>query len=106
MGSTAAYARFGGERARRVRVTLSREAWGGKDVPGNVALRVVTDGRVSATRRLVLHRLQRRTLTVPVPPPPFRIEVSVSPTFSPARFGFADTRELGAQVTFQPLASE
>jgi hypothetical protein len=27
--------------------------------------------------------------------------VNVSPTFSPARFGLSDTRQLGAQVLFR-----
>ncbi len=40
MGSTAAYTAYAGAAARRIAVTLSREAWGGKDVPGKVVVRV------------------------------------------------------------------
>lgn len=109
-GPTAAYAQYAPQRARRIAVTLSREAWGGQDVPGHVVVRVgklvrsaagtPAIGRVTAERRLVLHRLDRKVVTLPVPRAPFRVEVAVTPTFSPSQFGLADTRQLGAQVGF------
>ena len=109
MGPFAAYSHFGEAPGRRVTVTLSREAWGGADVPGNVTVRVGTPvasgatatlASVTATRTLVLHRLERKVVSLPTPAPPFRVEVTVTPTFSPSQFGQADTRQLGAVVTF------
>jgi hypothetical protein len=112
MGANAAYSQYAGGPGR-VAVTLSREAWGGKDVPGEVTVRVgpavandaggASIGRVTAQRTLTLRRLQRRALVLPTPRAPYRVEVSVAPTFSPSTFGSADTRDLGAQVTFRPL---
>jgi hypothetical protein len=38
------------------------------------------------------------TCEVPTPGVPFRVEITVDPTFSPAAFGEADPRELGAKL--------
>jgi hypothetical protein len=84
-------------------VTLSREDWTGPDVPSTVTVGVrslVGDGTGGVSRSLVLHRLQRKTLVLPAPARPFRVEVHVQPTYSPAQFGFGDTRQLGAQISF------
>lgn len=113
MGERSAYSQYAtpGARPGRVRVSVSRAAWGGPDVPGNVRIAVGTlalsddgqprIGRVLATRRWVVHSLRARVFILPTPRPPFRVEVGVRPTFSPARFGRADTRQLGAQVDFR-----
>jgi hypothetical protein len=94
---------------RSVQVRVSREGWGGADVPGNVVITAaplrITDaghvaGKPTATRKWTIHSLQARTFDVPVPPVPFRVEVRVTPTFSPSQFGLADTRQLGAQLAF------
>jgi hypothetical protein len=63
-----------------------------------------TIARTTATREWVVHSGSTRTFVVPVPPAPFRLEVKVSPTFSPAQFGQADTRQLGAQIAFEAPA--
>ena len=57
-------------------------------------------GRVTAVRRWIVAAGAHRTFTIPTPRPPFRIEVSVSPTFSPSDYGSFDRRELGAQLGF------
>jgi hypothetical protein len=94
---------------RQLSVTLSRQAWGGPDVPGTVTLRLgtvvnegrgVALGRVTATRTWVAHSGRARAFVLRTPPPPFRVEISVSPTFSPSQFGSPDTRQLGVQVAF------
>jgi hypothetical protein len=94
---------------RRLRVEVSREGWGGPDVPGRVTisagpLRMTATGpgiaRVTVTREWTVHSGLARTFVLPVPPTPFRAEVRVSPTFSPAQFGQPDTRQLGAQLAF------
>jgi hypothetical protein len=40
---------------------------------------------------------------VPVPTRPFRLRVTVEPTFSPAQFGYPDTRHLGAVLSVREL---
>jgi hypothetical protein len=101
-GEQATYRRFAGRpRPGRVLVTVSRVAWGGPDLPGRVSVEAGTpDGTVDARRRLVIHSRQEREVEIPVPPPPFRILVTVRPTFTPADFGSSDTRRLGAQLLF------
>jgi hypothetical protein len=59
-----------------------------------------TLGTVTASKTLTIHKLERKVVTLPAPAPPFRVEVSISPTFSPSQFGQADTRQLGAVVSF------
>ena len=109
MGDRAAYNVYERRHGPTVKVALSRAAWGGEDIPGRVTVKVGPAGlvggspgirRVTAQQALTLHRLQTRTLTLPTPHGPYRVEVSVAPTFSPSQFGYADTRQLGAQVTF------
>ncbi len=112
MGASAALTRYAAPPSALLRITLSREAWGGRDVPGNVRVRVgplavvggVPElGAVSARRNVVLHSGERRVVTLPAPRAPFRAEISITPTFSPADFGLPDTRELGAQVSFRVI---
>jgi hypothetical protein len=106
-GPAASYTRFStpGDRAGRIRVAVSRNAWKGPDVPGRVRIRVGPSAngalqRVTAERRWVVHSPRERSFTLPAPRPPFRVEVTVDPTFSPSSFGLPDPRQLGAQVSF------
>jgi hypothetical protein len=109
MGTFAALTQQTGK-GGRLKIRLSREAWGGPDVPGRVTIDVgrpvlISNGqlrikRILARRTWVIHRGRARTFDVPVPKPPYRVEVNVRPTFSPADFGQPDTRELGAQLSF------
>ena len=67
---------------------------------------VIRDGlpaidRVTATGEWTAHSGKSRVFTFQTPPPPYRLELEVSPTFSPSRFGQADTRELGVQLDVQ-----
>jgi hypothetical protein len=100
-------------------VTISRRAWGGKDKPGKVEIKVGTLalgkdrqpklGRVVSTCRFTLNRLEHRIFHLPSPPPPFHVQVSVKPTFSPAELdpSLWDTRQFGGQVmfSFSPMAN-
>jgi hypothetical protein len=108
-GGRAAFTQYvtPGNRPMRLRVKLSRAAWTGQDVPGRVSLRVgplvirnglPAIGRVTATREWSAHSGKSRAFTFHTPPPPYRLELEVSPTFSPSRFGLPDTRELGVQL--------
>jgi hypothetical protein len=100
------YATPGGRRTP-LRVLLSRTAWTGRDVPGRVVLRLgpvvtrdglATIGRVTVAREWIAHSGKSRVFTFQTPPPPYRLELQVSPTFSPSRLGAIDTRELGVQL--------
>ena len=92
-----------------MRVTLSREAWGGPDKPGKVTIRygrpALKDGLVGLaspkTVRWTIHSLGTKTFDLPVESLPVRVEVTIDPTFSPAEYGYADTRGLGAKPTFE-----
>ncbi len=99
MGSRSYYSVLTGDRAGEVRVTLSRSAWLGTDVPGQV--RIAVNGVVRG--QTVIHARATVGQTVPAPSPPFRVVVSIEPTFSPHALnpGFPDTRQLGAQVRYR-----
>ena len=94
-------------------VNVSREAWGGTNVPGNVTIRVGTlklgrklqpqIGRQVGFRRWVVNAHQHRRFVFEVPPTPVRAEVEITPTFVPhgldPRIG--DRRPLGAVVSYE-----
>jgi hypothetical protein len=109
MGKSAALTQHAGS-SGRLPILLSRANWLGPDIPGHVRLEVGkpvlgADGKLRLVRPLVrrtfvLHRFQARTLEVPVPRPPYRVEIHIDSTFSPAKLGLTDARELGAAVYF------
>lgn len=112
MGSAARMTQYRtpGDRPGRATVTLSRAAWIGKDVPGEVRIRVGTlaigldgaprMGRTFSTARGTIHAGGLEQFSLPAPRPPYVTEVRIEPTFSPSDFGLADTRDLGAQASF------
>jgi len=99
-------------------VHLDRIAWAGKDVPGHVAVRVGTlvvgadkqpaIGHVTASWHLTIHACGRPKLLCSTalhfdnPLRPFRIEISIYPTFSPHTLDprSSEVRNLGARVTY------
>jgi len=97
-----------------IRVVVSRQAWNGKDKPGHVTITAGTLvrgpdkqpalGAVTTVLRWTVHSAQTRVFYVPASPPT-RVEVRVSPTFSPHDYGGSDARELGAQVSFSFTAT-
>ncbi|MGH3130496.1 MAG: hypothetical protein ACRDNX_06740, partial [Gaiellaceae bacterium] len=96
-GERTVYRRIGGaDVPGTLDLTLGRRAWTGPDVPGTVVVR--QGGNVVA--RFVIHAGAERTLSLTVPPPPFDVEITVEPTFSPADFGLPDARRLGVQAVF------
>ena len=116
MGSTAAFNQFATEDNPRgfAKVVLSRVASCGPDKPASVVVKVGTVvvgpkkqpiiGRVLQERRAVLHQckvLGPPELLIPATVP-FRVEVTIEPTFSPHELDPAssDTRELGAKPEF------
>jgi hypothetical protein len=107
MGSKAVYTAFRGpgRAPRYVEIHLSRHAWGGPDVPGHVRVDVrhIGASRPAAIRVGVLHSSAELRFFVRAPARPFRIRISIRPTFSPADFGFGDQRQLGARPSFRLL---
>ena len=110
MGPSATYTQYAAPgKPGTVQVTLSREAWGGPDKPGKVTIRwgppvLNKDGLVTIrspkTMRWTIHSLKAKTFNLPVVSLPVRVEVTIDPTFSPAEYGYADARQLGAKPTF------
>jgi hypothetical protein len=102
-GREITYTQFSGaKRVGFVDVTLSRAVWTGPDKPGNIVVNSLPLGSTSnyAERLGVIHSGETLTLTVKTPPPPFRVDVTIDPTFSPADYGQPDARQLGAHVSF------
>ena len=59
-------------------------------------------GRVTApVQRWTLRIGSARRFVLKTPPPPFRVEVRIAPTYSPLTFGGSDQRLLGGQVGFR-----
>lgn len=94
-------------RPGRVVVRVSREGWGGESPPGRVAISVgplVVEsgqpavGQPAATRTWTLRSGTAKSFVLPTPASPYRLEVRIDPTFSPAAFGGSDPRQLGAQL--------
>jgi hypothetical protein len=102
MSADAAYTRFAVRAPGQIAVTLSRTAWGGKDVPGHVRIELAPlGGKPLEVRTWVIHTGSARVFTLPTPRRHFQVTVHIEPTFSPSQFGLPDTRQLGAQAAFQ-----
>jgi hypothetical protein len=98
MGGRSTYTVYTGA-PRWVTVRLSRAPyWCGTDVPGHAAISV--NGEIRA--RADIHACRTVVRTVPAPKPPFRVAVTIQPTFRPAALdpSSADVRQLGAVVTY------
>jgi hypothetical protein len=66
-------------------------------------------GTVTAVRHWVVRTFPKanaRTFVLRTTPPPFRVEVAVSPLFSPHDYGLSDLRQLGVQASFRFSASK
>ena len=113
-GKFSAYNQFAtpGKKPGWIKVRVSRAAFNGPDKkPGRVTIRAgrliqgsdkePALGKVRQTLHWVVHSGKTRDFYVPASPPT-RVEVTVSPTFSPHEFGnSSDRRQLGAQVTYE-----
>jgi hypothetical protein len=114
MGAESAYNQYTspGNRRGNMVISLDRTNWGGPSKPANVKIRLGTlvkgadkqphIGRVTEARDWrILNSLSRATFVIPTPRPPFRVEVTVDPTFTPTEYGLSDQRELGARVAYE-----
>lgn len=105
-GADATYFQYWAPKRRPgvIDVTLSRVGWNGPDAPGTATVTVQSLRAAAAAaaerRTWVAHTGGSTSFRLAAPPPPFSVNVHVAPTFTPSRFGFADTRELGVQATF------
>jgi hypothetical protein len=105
------YATPGNRRGFAV-VKVSRAAWGGKDVPGHVTIKVGTlsigtdkqpaFGKITAVRHWTIHSHLERTFLIPAPRPPFRVQVHVDRTFVPQQLDprKSDSRNVSAIVGY------
>jgi len=112
-GKNTAYSRYRtpGRRPGYAVVTLSRAAFNGNEPPGHVTIRVgplavvnKQPGLAKVTKivRWTIRGGASRVFYVPVPKPPWRVQVLVAPTFRPADIDphSSEMREFGAQVGF------
>jgi hypothetical protein len=108
MGSDAALTHYAQPSpTMRLRIHVSRERWRRPSAPGQVRIKLGLLGApngqptirsVTALKTFTIRSGAARSFTLPTPKSPFRLEIHVAPTFSPADYGEADARELGAQV--------
>jgi hypothetical protein len=113
-GSSSAYTRYSseGNRAGRVRVTVSRKAWGGPNKTGHVTVAigpiVIGDDKQphlvtpTAVERFDIKSKREVSVVLDAPGPRFRVEVTITPTFVPQELASDqnDRRELGAKVSY------
>jgi hypothetical protein len=103
----------GWTRAPAVAVTLSRPGWprGATAGPVTVASGPLAPqgggaalGGETAQQVVDLPPGETRTVRIPVPGPPWRVELTAPNTFVPAQYGLSgDTRDLGVKVRFRAL---
>jgi hypothetical protein len=112
-GAHAAYNQYATphERSGVLAVTVSRVAANGAPArPGNVTIKLgqlvigpdhePALGRALAVRHWLALAGKQRTFVISTPRPPFRVQITVSPTFSPHDYGASDMRQLGVQASF------
>ena len=119
MADTAAYTRYDVSRDGPgfAVVTLSRERWCPHDKPGGATVRIGPVGigpdkqpriaEVTQSKTGIVHACEAIGFNLAVPPGPWRVEVSIEPTFVPRELdpSRSDARELGAvfETHFSPL---
>jgi hypothetical protein len=113
-GAFSAYTRYStqGNRAGRIRVVVSRAAWGGPNKTGHVTVAigriVIGDdkqphlGKPTEVKRFDIHSKEQIVVGLKAPGPRFRVEVTITPTFVPAQLSSdqTDRRQLGAKVSY------
>ena len=113
-GSFSAYTRYStaGGRAGRIRVIVSRAAWGGPNKTGHVTVAIgrilIGDdkqphlGKPTEVKRFDIHSKEEIPILLKAPGPRFRVEVTITPTFVPQQLAAdqTDRRELGAKVSY------
>jgi len=100
-GSEATYTSFRDSGARRLNVLVWRPPTSGPP-PAHVTVKVgpLRSGSTWETQRWTLRNGKRHLFALHLKPGPYRVRLSVDPTFVPSQFGQADPRTLGVQVSF------
>jgi hypothetical protein len=98
-GADASFSDFTATRPARVRVTVSRPPLAGKEAPGRVSVSV-TPAFGRPPKPFLIRGGKTKILVVRTPGRPYAVHIHVDPTFSPSQFGYPDTRQLGARVSF------
>jgi hypothetical protein len=98
-GADASFSDFTATRPARVRVMVSRPPLAGKEVPGRVSVSV-TPAFGRPPKPFLIRGGKTKILVVRTPGRPYAVHIHVDPTFSPSQFGYPDTRQLGARVSF------
>jgi hypothetical protein len=107
MGGFAALTHYADRGPSHVLVRISREGWGAESPPGQVEIKAgpmvvvggqPTVGEPAVTKTWTVRSGRAKSFVLPTPKPPLRVEIRISPTFSPSDYGEPDPRELGAQL--------
>jgi hypothetical protein len=94
-GQQAIYRRFSGEQDGTVLISMSRSAWPGAG-PAEARIEVgPLEGDLEERERVMLRPRADSELQIDVPPPPFRVVVTIDPVIAAP-----DGRQLGAQLRF------
>ena len=101
-----------GDKPGWIRIHVSREGWRGTDKPGKVTIKAgplvrgadkqPALGKVVQVLHWTVHSGKTRDFYVRAVPPT-RVELTVSPTFSPYEFGGSDRRQLGRRSRTRSL---
>jgi hypothetical protein len=100
MGASASYTRYASAPGA-VRVRLSRRTWHKPAPPSHVTIRVVplaAGGAPTESQTGTVRNGESQTFLLRTPNLPYRVDIHATPTFSPADYGEADNRRLGAEV--------
>jgi hypothetical protein len=71
--------------------------------PSQVRVDLVSKGSPVVHRAWTARPNAEKIFRFRAPPAPFSVRIHVSPTFSPAQFGIADTRTLGVLAKIRAL---
>ena len=99
-GADATYTRYR-PGAKVVLVNLSRPELPAP--PSRVLIELVSKGSTPKHRAWIARSGAGKTFRFQAPSAPFSVRIHVAPTFSPADFGIADTRELGVLAKVRAL---
>lgn len=113
MSGFAALTDYSSARRGWLNVRVSREGWGGPSPPGMVTIKLGPlvavggqpgIGKPAISRTWTVRSGEAENFVFRTPAVPYRLELYVEPTFSPANYGVADGRQLGAQVWIRPVS--
>jgi hypothetical protein len=114
MSSFAALTHYATPRRRGwLHVRVSREGWGGPSPPGKLTIQLGPlvavggqpgIGKPATSKTWTVRSGKAENFVFRTPDIPYRLELKVEPTFSPASYGAADARQLGAQVWIRPIS--